>query len=121
MQSVNREEFAMLNTLFKATLVALMTVSISATVGCSSTSSTSDHRTAGQTLDDGTITAKVKTALIQDPMTKARDINVDTYQGVVQLSGFVDDRTQRSRAVQVARGVNGVKEVRDNLEIKPAS
>jgi len=105
----------------KAMFIALMAVCAGATVGCSSTSSTSEHRTAGQTMDDGTITAKVKTALIQDPTTKARDINVDTYQGVVQLSGFVDDKAQRSRAVEVARGVNGVKEVRDNLEIKPAS
>src|SRR5262245_1532492 len=57
----------------------------------------------GRAVDDSVITAKVKSALIADPVTKAHQIQVETYQGEVQLSGFVDDAQARSRASEVAR------------------
>jgi osmotically-inducible protein OsmY len=73
---------------------------------------------AGQYVDDSTITAKVKTSLAADPITKARQINVETYKGVVQLSGFVDSDNERRRALVVARNVRGVTEVEDKMTLK---
>jgi hyperosmotically inducible protein len=76
-------------------------------------------RSAGAVVDDSTLTAKVKTALIADETTKGTQINVETRDGVVQLAGFVNTDAERDRATQVARGVSGVKDVRNDLEIKP--
>lgn len=73
---------------------------------------------AGRVVDDSTITAKVKAALVGDPTTKAHQINVETFQGTVQLSGFVDSTDARARALEVARNVEGVKEVKDGLEVR---
>ncbi|HKQ82595.1 MAG TPA: BON domain-containing protein [Steroidobacteraceae bacterium] len=73
---------------------------------------------AGRVVDDSAITAKVKAALVGDPQTKAHQINVETFQGTVQLSGFVDSADARARALEVARNVDGVKEVKDGLEIR---
>jgi osmotically-inducible protein OsmY len=73
---------------------------------------------AGRVVDDSVITGKVKAALVADPTTKAHQISVETFQGVVQLSGFVDSREARSRAEQVAQGVEGVKDVKNELELR---
>ena len=78
---------------------------------------TRSQQSAGEVVDDSVLTAKVKTALIEDPVAKARDVNVETYRGVVQLGGFVDTAEQKARAGEVARGVGGVKEVRNDLRI----
>ena len=67
---------------------------------------TRTQQSAGEVVDDSTLTAKVKTALIDDPVAKARDVNVETYRGVVQLGGFVDTAEQKARAGEVARGVD---------------
>jgi hyperosmotically inducible protein len=76
-------------------------------------------RSAGAVVDDSALTAKVKTALISDETTKGTQINVETRDGVVQLAGFVNTDAERERATQVARGVSGVKDVRNDLQIKP--
>lgn len=91
-------------------------------VGCSTNAPRGSDapRSAGQTIDDGVITARVKAALIEDDRTKARQIDVDTYQGSVQLNGFVDTDAARVAAGQVARNVEGVKSVRNNLQIRVA-
>jgi osmotically-inducible protein OsmY len=73
---------------------------------------------AGRVVDDSVITGKVKAALVADPTTKAHQISVETFQGVVQLSGFVDTSEARSRAAQVAQGVDGVKDVKNDLELR---
>lgn len=75
--------------------------------------------TVGEVVDDGIVTTKVKAALIAEPMTKARQINVATNEGVVQLSGFVDSAEEKSKATEVARSVSGVREVDNELDIKP--
>ncbi len=75
-------------------------------------------RTAGQVVDDSTITAQVRTALIGDPRTKSHQIEVDTNAGVVQLGGFVDSATNKSAAEQLARGVGGVTRVTNRLEVR---
>jgi osmotically-inducible protein OsmY len=73
---------------------------------------------AGRVVDDSVITGKVKAALVADPTTKAHQISVETFQGVVQLSGFVDTKEARSRATQVAQDVEGVKQVKNELELR---
>jgi len=71
-----------------------------------------------QVVDDGEITAKVKTALAGDPRTKAHQINIETRSGVVQLSGFVDNSEAKSTAEELARAVHDVKSVDNELEVK---
>jgi hyperosmotically inducible protein len=75
------------------------------------------NRTAGEHIDDGALTARVKTALIGDARTKARQIDVETFKGVVQLNGFVDSAEARTAATSVARNVPGVKSVKNNLQV----
>jgi len=77
-----------------------------------------ERRSAGEAIDDSVITAKVKAALIADKDVKAHEVNVETREGVVQLSGFVDNATAKSTAAQVARGVSGVKDVKNDLQVK---
>lgn len=79
-----------------------------------------DRRTVGTAIDDGVIRTKVKTALIGNSITKARDIDVAVNHGVVQLSGFVDSNEELTTAADVARTVQGVKDVDNALKIKPA-
>lgn len=78
------------------------------------------RETAGQYVDDATITSKVKSAFVADKKVKAMEINVETMQGVVQLSGFVDTPAADARAVQLANNVTGVKSVKDDIIIRPA-
>jgi hyperosmotically inducible protein len=73
---------------------------------------------AGEVIDDSILTAKVKAALIADSATKAHQINVETQEGVVQLSGFVDNAAAKSAATNVAKSVSGVKDVKNELSVK---
>jgi osmotically-inducible protein OsmY len=83
--------------------------------GCAST-----HKQAGtgEYIDDSVITTKVKSAILADPTLSAAEINVETFKGVVQLSGFVESRADISQAVSVARGVGGVKSVKNSMQVK---
>ena len=74
--------------------------------------------TVGNTVDDGIVTAKVKAALLADANVKSFDIAVVTRKGEVQLSGFVDNQAQVNRAIEVARGVQGVQSVGNEMSIK---
>jgi hyperosmotically inducible protein len=76
--------------------------------------------TAKTTLDDNAINAKINTALIGDPATKARQIDVEVSSGIVQLNGFVDSAASKTRAEELARQVAGVKEVHNNLQVGAA-
>lgn len=76
-------------------------------------------REVGEALDDATITAKVKTALLQAPDVKGLDVKVETDKAVVQLSGFVASQAQIDKAVEVAKGVRGVREVQNKMSVKP--
>jgi len=69
-------------------------------------------------VNDGVITAKIKAALINDPVVSALDVSVDTDKGVVLLSGFVDNKNQAQRALEIATAVTGVKTVKSNLTVK---
>jgi len=74
--------------------------------------------TVGNTVDDGIVTAKVKAALLADADVKSFDIAVVTRKGEVQLSGFVDNQAQINRAIEVARGVEGVRNIGNEMSIK---
>lgn len=79
-------------------------------------------RSAGEFTSDAALTAKVKTAIASDAgLGSAAAINVQSYRGVVQLSGFVDSREKIERAASAARGVQGVRDVQNNIQVKPSS
>ncbi len=92
-----------------------LAVSLTSVVGCSSTSK---QEGTGQYIDDSVITAKVKAALIDDPTTKAIEINVETFKGVVQLTGFVSSQAAANRAVELANRVSGVTSVKNDMRLK---
>jgi len=81
-------------------------------------SSTPTSQSTGEYIDDATISNKVRAELIGDADLNIFQIDVTTYKGVVQLSGFVNSATAKERAGRVAAGVEGVKEVRNNLIVK---
>jgi len=84
-------------------------------LGCASTTKSAG---TGEYLDDSVITTKVKAAVFNEPTLKATEINVETYKGVVQLSGFVSSQSAINRAEEVARGVAGVKSVKNDMRVK---
>lgn len=83
--------------------------------GCASTE---QQRSTGEFFDDTVITSKVKAAILNDPLTKVLEINVETYKGEVQLSGFVSSQEAIDRAVELARGVKGVTSIKNDMVIK---
>ena len=86
--------------------------------GSSGCAGTSTSESTGEYIDASVLTSKVKTAIYNDPMLKVLQINVETFKGVVQLSGFVDSPEAAARAVEVARSVEGVKEVKNKMSVK---
>jgi osmotically-inducible protein OsmY len=97
-------------------LATLAGVLIMATaLGCASTANKAGN---GEYVDDTVITTKVKTAIFNEPTLKSAEINVETFKGVVQLSGFVSSQAAANRAVEVARGVAGVKSVKSDMRFK---
>jgi len=98
--------------------LALAGASLLALGACAGTGT---EKTMGESIDDSVITAKVKTALIADDEVNALDVNVETNMGVVQLAGFAETREQIAQASDVARGVDGVKAVKNDLRLKSAN
>jgi hyperosmotically inducible periplasmic protein len=94
---------------------AVMFVMTLAMVACASTRT---QKSAGEQVDDSVTTGRVKAALIADPVTKAHQIDVETFKGTVQLNGFVDTAASKERAAEVAKGTKGVTAVRNNLTVK---
>jgi len=90
-------------------------LTIAALVACAPTAK---REGTGEYIDDALITGKVKAALIADPDLKATEINVETYKGTVQLSGFVAAPEHIPKAVQLARDIDGVKGVKNAIAIK---
>ena len=76
-------------------------------------------KTVGETIDDTTITTRVKTAMLNDPAVGGLRIDVDTFKGVVTLSGRVKNQDERSQAIALARRTTGVIEVKDALQVVP--
>ena len=76
-------------------------------------------RSTGESIDDRSVTSRVKSALSSDSLYKYPDVNVITFKGTVQLSGFVDSKDQKSKAADLAKSVAGVKEIENNITVKP--
>ena len=93
-----------------ACLASLMLLS-----ACASTSRTEG---TGEYMDDTVITTKVKSAVLNDPVLKSAEINVETFKGRVQLSGFVRSQADIDRAMTLARGVKGVNSVSNDMRLK---
>jgi hyperosmotically inducible protein len=90
--------------------------------GCASRQEKQEQRTAGQSTDDAVVTAKVKSAIASDVGARAAAaIDVDTYRGTVQLSGFVDNKDVAERASKAASKVSGVKSLKNELRVKSPS
>lgn len=83
--------------------------------GCAGTETSRSTRTY---IDDKTISTKLEAQLAQDSITQAIQVEVETYKGVVQLSGFVDSAQKKDKVEQIARGVTGVKDVENNLKLR---
>jgi osmotically-inducible protein OsmY len=88
---------------------------VTAFFGCASTPT---REGTGEYVDDSAITTKVKAEILNEPSLKVFQINVETFKGVVQLSGFVDSAQSKSKAGEVAARVKGVKSVKNNLIVK---
>jgi osmotically-inducible protein OsmY len=84
-------------------------------LGCASTAK---QEGTGEYMDDTVITGKVKAAIFKEPTLKSAEINVETFKGVVQLSGFVSSQAAETTAVAVARNVEGVKSVKNDMRLK---
>lgn len=101
--------------IYRYLVAGFAAIALIAMVGCSSTRT---QEGTGEYIDDTVITAKVKAAIFDDPMLKSSEINVETYKGVVQLSGFVSSREAIVRAVDVARRIRGVRSVKNDMQLK---
>jgi osmotically-inducible protein OsmY len=95
-----------------ALIAALM---LTAVAGCATSAK---QESAGQYIDDTVITTSVKAAILKEPSLKVSEINVETFKGVVQLSGFVSSADNIAVAINVARGVNGVRSVKNDMRMK---
>ena len=98
------------------TLTALVaTTMLLGTLGCASTRT---HEGTGQYVDDSVITTKIKSAILGEPGLKVSEINVETFKGVVQLSGCVSTRNDIDSAIRLAHNVDGVKSVKNDMQLK---
>ena len=95
--------------------IAAAMVIMAALAACAATETS---RSSGAYLDDKTITAKINADLIGDPVTKAHQIDVNSYNGIVQLSGFVDSKEAIERAGEIARNTKGVVSVKNDLQMR---
>ncbi len=95
-----------------AVLSAFLAVSV---VGCASTDT---QKGTGEYVDDAVLTTKVKAAIFNEPTLKSLEIKVKTFKGDVQLSGFVSSQADINKAVELARSVNGVNSVKNDMRLK---
>ena len=102
-------------TLSKNILTAFLAVVLFALAGCVSTATTEG---TGAYVEDSVITTKVKATILNEPSLKSREINVETYKGVVQLSGFISSEAEAQKAVMLTRGIKGVMSVKNDMRLK---
>lgn len=95
--------------------VFMVVVTMLAVTACQSTS---NQESTGEYIDDSVITTKVKAALVHDKTVKASEVNVETFKGVVQLSGFVSEAEDAAKAVKIARDIKGVMSVKNDIRVK---
>ncbi|WP_151669384.1 BON domain-containing protein [Nitrincola schmidtii] len=101
--------------LSKYALAIFFALSMITMVGCAAPDK---QQTVGAYIDDSTITTRVKAAIFDDQGLRFSEINVETFDGVVQLSGFVSTQVEINRAVQMTRTIQGVKSVKNDMQLK---
>lgn len=101
-----------------AVVLAFGTAAIAAETAPASAAKTSKKESAGEYVDDAVITSKIKAAILKDSTLKSAEINVETYKGIVQLSGFLKSRADINQAVRLAKKVKGVKSVKNDMIVK---
>ncbi|RPJ47625.1 MAG: BON domain-containing protein [Betaproteobacteria bacterium] len=101
--------------LFNGFATLTLAVLLAFLLGCAGTATTEG---TGEYVDDSVITAKVKAAIFDEPSLKSAEINVETFKGTVQLTGFVTSQANINKAVAVARSVKGVTSVRNDMRLK---
>lgn len=101
--------------IFKQLSALFVAIAFMSVLGCAGTATKSS---SGEYITDAWITTKVKAALVKDPVVKATEVNVETFRGTVQLSGFVSSEAARNQAVVVTRGIEGVTGVRNDMRVK---
>jgi len=94
---------------------ALFTATLLMTAGCAPTAT---HEGTGEYVDDSVITTKVKASIFNEPSLKSTEINVETFKGTVQLSGFVAQPGDITKAGEIARSVKGVTGVKNDIHVK---
>jgi hyperosmotically inducible protein len=99
----------------KGMSAVFLALTLATTLGCASTAT---KEGTGEYVDDSIITTKVKAAIFNEPTLKSAEINVETFKGVVQLSGFVGSVADIDKAVRVARSVHGVVSVKNSMRLK---
>jgi hyperosmotically inducible protein len=99
----------------KSISAVFLAVALATTMGCASTST---REGTGEYVDDSVITAKVKAALLDEPSLKSMEINVETFKGAVQLSGFVRSEADIHKAIEVTHRVHGVHSVKNDMRLK---
>jgi hyperosmotically inducible periplasmic protein len=102
-------------------LVAILALGTGLATLSSGCAGTATRESTGEYIDDASTTTKVKAAYVKDPLVKALAVNVDTFKGTVQLSGFVDTAEQKMRAEQIAAATPGVQAVKNNITVKAAA
>jgi osmotically-inducible protein OsmY len=93
----------------------IFAILLASLLGCAATST---KEGTGEYFDDTAITTKVKAAMFNEPSLKSAEINVETFKGTVQLSGFVSSRADINKAVELARDVKGVTSVKNDMRVK---
>lgn len=93
----------------------ILVITFMTLLGCASTEKNAG---TGEYIDDTVITTKVKAAVLNEESLKSSEINVETFKGVVQLSGFVNSEADIAKAAEVARGVKGVTSVKNDMRLK---
>ena len=104
-----------MNKFSKSLTAVFLAVTLVSVVGCASTS---QKEGTGEYIDDSVITTKVKAEIFNEPTLKSTEINVETFKGVVQLSGFVNSQADINKAVALARSVKGVVSVKNDMRLK---
>src|SRR2546423_11082752 len=102
-------------------LIAAFVLAVAVTAGVAGCAVTKGQESTGQYVDDATITTRVKARFAKDPTVSATHIKVETMKGAVQLSGTAKSEAERDQAVQLARSVPGVTDVKNNIQVESAS
>jgi hyperosmotically inducible protein len=102
----------------KSIATIIPAILLAATLGCASTTK---HESTGEYVDDTVITTKVKAEILEEPGLKSAEINVETFKGVVQLSGFVSSQASINKALEITQAVKGVKSVKNAMRVKGQS